>query len=46
MAYSFSSCVRQRRASVASTILWSWVGSSPESGYFDGGGIVDTTRLE
>jgi hypothetical protein len=46
MAYYVSSYAQQRRSSVASTIQQSWVGSSPNSGSSDGGGLVDTMWLE
>jgi hypothetical protein len=45
MSCLISSCARQRRASIALASLWSWAGSSPNSGASDGGGAVDTTRL-
>jgi hypothetical protein len=46
MACFVSSCARRRRASVASASLRSWVGSSPNSVSSNGGGAVDTARVE
>jgi hypothetical protein len=46
VAFLVSSCVRRRRALVASASLQSWAGSSPNLGASDGGGAVDTAQLD
>jgi hypothetical protein len=46
VACSISSYAHRRRASTVSASRWSWAGSSPNSGFPDGRGIVETMWMD